>query len=230
MPFDPATMIEYNRLALLRLLAGLLAHVESTADAVQISLLPRSKRWAVLKTLRAAESAGRRLIAALAHRVTLPDYVPRPRGTGKNTRSRNTSKSSRSVGFPMFDSLPKSGAARQKRPLIEPRILSFDEPITPQIIPEAVDLSPDDLIDSSSVYGRIHGLQRALEDLEARAKRFAQELKRRRHPACQRPKRATGLRPGLPPGYRKRITHEIDEILRDCMELERWMQKTPDTS
>lgn len=230
MPFDPAAMIEYNRLVLLRLLAGLLARTESAFDAVLVDMMPRSVRWAVLKTLRATESAGRRLIAALAHRIILPDYVPRPRGTVEKPRLQNKSKSARPKSFPMFDSLPKSGKTWQKRPLIEPRILSFDEPITPQIIPESVNLSPDDLIDSTSILGRIHALEKALEDIEGRARRFAQELKRRRHPTCHRKRRVTGLRPGAPPGYRKRITHEIDEILRDCMELERWMRKAPDTS
>ena len=230
MPFDPAAMIDYNRLVLLRLLAELLARIESASDAVSVDMMPRSVRWAVLKTLRTAESAGRRLIAALAHRITLPDYMPRPRGTIEKQRIQNKSKPARLKSFPMFDSLPKSGQTRQKRPLIEPRILSFDEPITPQIIPASVDPSPDDLIDPTSIVGRIHALEKALEDIEGRAKRFAQELKRRRHPACRRKRRVTGLRPGSPPGYRNRITHEIDEILRDCMELERWMQKAPNTS
>ena len=45
----------------------------------------------------------------------------------------------------------------------------------------------------------------------------------------QSPKFSSPLRPGPPPGHRKRQIHAIDEILTDCHGLA-WHAMKPDTS
>ena len=54
----------------------------------------------------------------------------------------------------------------------------------------------------------------ALENLPRQAKRLARWQARPME--ARRPRLATPLRPGRPPGHRKRQTHEVDEILKEC--------------
>ena len=229
MSYAAADMIERNRLALLRLLAGLFVMAGVGADGGRIDKLPRHVRRVLLFMLRPIESSARRLVAARGHEVEVGNSDDTASPERSKTASRKkTSKSGRNAGFPMFDALPNTGTKpRRKRPVIEPRILSFDEPFTPQVVPEKSEPMPDDLIDSSRLRRRMAALQKALEDLDGRAKRFARELARRRSISPKR-KRVTGLRP-FPAGYRHGEDEEIDRILRECMTLERRSQKAPDT-
>ncbi len=52
---------------------------------------------------------------------------------------------------------------------------------------------------------------------------------RLRREAMKAPKFKSPLRPGPPPGRRKRHIHEVDEVLAECHGLARWAME-PDTS
>ena len=94
--------------------------------------------------------------------------------------------------------------------------------------------TPDDEISAASLCLRMHALHAALEDLPGQAKRMA---KLQARIACQ--PRQVGkfplrvMRPGLPPGFRKRQKHEVDEVLAECHRLVFMAEedfKPPDTS
>ena len=71
------------------------------------------------------------------------------------------------------------------------------------------------MVDATGVCRRLAALRRALDDIDAEARRLARWRARRdREP--YRIGRLSPMRPGYPPGRRKRQIHEVDEILRNC--------------
>ena len=87
--------------------------------------------------------------------------------------------------------------------------------------------SPDGLVNASRLGRRLQVLKLALDDLPRQARRMARWRMRRE--AMKAPKFKSPLRPGPPPGRRKRHIHEIDEVLAECHGLARWAME-PDTS
>ena len=59
-------------------------------------------------------------------------------------------------------------------------------------------------------------LKAALEDVPRQAKRLMRWQARRRQIQTLKPIFATPLRPGNPPGYRQKPTHEVDRVLKEC--------------
>ena len=88
-------------------------------------------------------------------------------------------------------------------------------------------LRTDDTVNAKPLCRRLAAIKRALEDLPRQARRFARW--RARPIEARRPQLATPLRLGRPPGFRKRQTHEVDEILNECHWLARNVP-APDTS
>jgi len=94
--------------------------------------------------------------------------------------------------------------------------------------------TPEDDISATSLCRRMNALMAALQDLDGQALRMAKlhaRMKRQKPEVGKFPLRP--LRPGLPPGYRQRQKHEVDEVLADC----HWLALTaqhdfgpPDTS
>jgi hypothetical protein len=109
--------------------------------------------------------------------------------------------------------------------------------------------SPDDPIDAARLALRLEALAVALDDLPGQAKRFARWKARRDAMIAQR-KEAGGegaqkkevgkgagrffrlwpLRPGRPPGWRRKPVHEVHEVLNVLHGLAFWALETPDTS
>jgi hypothetical protein len=82
-------------------------------------------------------------------------------------------------------------------------------------------------VDATRLLRRLATLQRALETLPAQAKRMARWIARRaRMPGFIF---RSPLRPGPPPGHRKRPTDEIDFVLNECHGLA-WDALREDTS
>ena len=76
-------------------------------------------------------------------------------------------------------------------------------------------------------------LAEQLQDLEMSAAELARQAKRlvrwqQRRKASPWPKSTSPLRPGHPPGYRRKPIHEVDEVLIECEALA-WdaMKPTP---
>jgi hypothetical protein len=147
---------------------------------------------------------------------------------------RGGGETARSPGFRLFDPLPRWGRRARPRACGVPRISvpGFTQPF-PIRLP-----SPDDPVDAARLTLRLEALASALDDLPGQARRFARWRARRDAAnALARQGRPTGrscrfspLRPGRPPGGRRKPVHEVHEVLDVVHGLAFWALKSPDTS
>jgi hypothetical protein len=191
-----------------------------------VSRLPWPTYRAVLRVLRPAESALRRLIVVAARSVVLKPVASRPRTKGlvkaAKTRQGGTP---RLPSFQLFDPQPRFRQPRRKAPRrAGPRIHMFNAdgefitigaPLRPAKAPAPPRAkSPDGLVNASRLIRRLEALEAALSDLPRQALRLARW--RMREAASENPSFKRSIRPGLPPGHRKRDTHLVDELLSEC--------------
>ena len=73
---------------------------------------------------------------------------------------------------------------------------------------------PDGLVDAERLIRRLEALKLALEDLPGQARRLARWRARREN--APSPKFKSPLRPGRPPGYRRKPVHLVDDVLTEC--------------
>ena len=221
--------IDYHREVLLRLLAGLFAMAGLNVGGV-VARLPKPVQLAIMRTLRPAESALRRLIVMMALDMAMPEYTPRSAPTGAIPRG--DKREGRIPPFRLFDprkSFPElSQGGRRPKPGPGPRIFLFDgSDMRPEPTPEKPARDPED---AASLCARMLAMQKALEDMPKQARRMLRALAKRAK-APPGPRRYGPLRPGLPPGYCERRGLEIDEILFTCDLMARQaMAAPPDTS
>jgi hypothetical protein len=81
---------------------------------------------------------------------------------------------------------------------------------------------PDGLVNAQHLTRRLLALKYALDNLPNQARRLARWQAKRnflRQKFPLRPLRLSPFRPGLPPGFRARQTHEVDDILKECQGL-----------
>jgi hypothetical protein len=198
-----------------------------------VSRIPQPLHRAVLRVLRPAESAVRRLvvIAARGLVVKVAPSRPMPKGQmiGKGGGGRFSS-------FQLFDprkDFPELRQHRIKYAKNPPRIHFFGPDSTVEALwavrlPVAAPAPPpDELVNAESLTRRLQALKSALENLPRQARRMARWRVRRE--SMKSPKFKSPLRPGPPPGHRKRQIHPIDEILADCHWLA-WDAMKTDTS
>jgi len=198
------------------------------ADAA--SRIPRSLHSGVL---RPAESAVRRLIVIAARGLVVKVTPSRPMPKGQKIRK---GEGSRYPSFQLYDTrkdFPELRQPRVKYAKHPPRILFFGPdsrvddlwPGRPPIAAPAP--RSDGLVNAERISRRLQALKLALDDLPRQARRMARWRVRRE--TAKSPKFKSPLRPGRPPGSRKKPTHEVDEILTDCHGLACWAME-PDTS
>jgi hypothetical protein len=295
---DWTLAIEKNREALKRILAMLVAMVaaanggsaggqftlfpqkgsdasgQAQAEKSKLSpalTLPRHLHRFVLRLLRPAEAAARRLIVIAARGLVVALPPPRLRntkpkpilnrkngfGTGVVIRpgplpewaQALAPKRSSSLSLSLLDPLKHFGVRRRSvKPGAVPRIWSFDDrqlnplfsrPHRPD--PVLLPPTPDDPLDASRLYRRLEAIGRVLDDLPRQAKRLARWQARR--DAVQtndndatvahskdRFQRLSPMRPGHPPGWRRRSTHEVYGILNELQGLAVWARERPNTS
>jgi hypothetical protein len=197
------------------------------------SRIPKPLHSAVLLVLRPAESALRRLIVIAARGVVVKVAPSRPMPKGHIT---GKGGGSRLPSFQLFDmrkNFPELRQRRVKYAKHPPRILflgpdsKVDDlwPGRPRIAAPAP--PSDGLVNAERIGRRLQALKSALEDLPRQARRMARWRVRRE--AMPSPKFKSPLRPGPPPGRRKRQIHPSDEILANCHWLA-WEAMKPDTS
>jgi hypothetical protein len=245
--------------------------------------LPRHLHRSVLRLLRPAEAAARRLIFVAARGLVVKVGPPRRRkpnakpllnrknGFGTNVVIRPgplpewaralAPKRSSTVSLPLFDPLKRFGVRRRyvKQGNI-PRIsLLGDRPFNPLFarphLPDPVPQppSPDDPLDASRLHRRLEAIGRALDDLPGQAKRFARWQARRDARVAQRRdhdtadsqgggevdrggngsrrlQRLSPMRPGRPPGWRRKPDHGVYEVLNDIHGLAVCVRDAADTS
>ncbi len=235
-------MTENYRLALLRVVAGLFASAGMGHDAAIIEKLPRHVRNAILLILRPAESAARRIAAIVARDMAVPEYVAPPKRKRSGNKGTGEKRGSRAPQFCLIDPrkyfpelYPNRRKPRRKPkangstdPHIQVRLGTFDG--EPDFIlwsePKAV-LTPEDEVSAKALCRRLLALKLALEDMPKQAKRYVREVAKRKA-AAPGPKSVPPLRMGLPPGYRRKHLHKVDEILWDCHCLIRQEPRPPD--
>jgi hypothetical protein len=259
--------IEKNREALKRILAALVA-MAALADG-RAGTLPRHLHRAVLRLLRPAEAATRRLVIAAARGIVVAPPRPRkakpaptilhngvgtgilmppgvvgpppltPPLTGEGVAHvsespsplrggvRGGGKSASPLGFQLLDPLRLPS---RRRPVASgvPRI-SVPGYSAPFSLPPPP--SPNDPVNAARLGLRIAALATALDDLPAHARRFARwRASREAQKGESRPRRLWPLRPGRPPGWRRRPGHEVDDVLNNAHGLAFWALQHPDTS
>ena len=193
--------------------------------------IPQSLHRAVLRVLRPAESAVRRLIVVAARGVVVELAPSRPMPAGKviGKGGGNSPPS-----FQLFDPRKRLKPVRaMKFRRLEPRIHFFDyDPRVAALFPAPRPVvepppPPDGLVNGQRIARRLQALKLALDDLPRQARRLVRLQQRRK--ASPWPKSTSPLRPGRPPGYRKKPIHEVDEVLTECDDLACEALK-PDTS
>jgi hypothetical protein len=186
--------IEKNRQALKRILVTLVAMIEVGGD--RHATLPRHVHRLVLRLLRPAESAARRLIMLASRGLVvalLPSRIAKPKpksifvrngvGTGiVLASSRRPDRSPpRALSLPLLDPLKRRGARpRYVKKANMPRVSLFDDrpfnplfnrPRQPDPVPSAP--SPDDPLDATRLRCRLEAIASVLDDLPRHARRLA---------------------------------------------------------
>jgi len=210
--------------------------------------LPRRLHRAVLALLRPAEAAARRLIIVAARGLVVPPLGSRSAKAGSPAGNAgkpgltmglppSRKMSRRAPALPLFDPLPSWNRRARPAALGVPRISvpGFSRPF-----PIPLPLSPEDAVDATRLALRLAALACALDDLPDHARRFARRRARQAPAAAgdqdslaARPvrfRRRWPLRPGRPPGWRRRPSHEVHEVLNDVHGLAFWALESPDTS
>ncbi len=229
---DWALAIERNRDALQRIVLALFAMI-GLAEGARVERLPWPLYRAVLALLRPAEAAVRRLIIVAARGMVMKapavhavHAVPaRPIITGKGGGR---------VPFRLHDPRQRASCNRghpTRGP--EPRIHVFEggfDPRVPLFQRQAIAaLAPEQNTTAGAqpLCHRLLAIKGALEDLPRQARRYVRW--RAKPIEARRPKLFSTLRPGAPPGFNRKPSHEVHEILSEC----HWLASTvlvPDTS
>ena len=218
---DWARAIEINQTALTRIVAALIAMVGLAAEGA-MARLPRPLYRRALRVLRPAESAVRRLIVIAAQGVAVKPFSVRPMPRGL-TLARNAGAR---ASFQLFDPRKRFGSVRVRStgPKTGPRVFVFGTgPLVPLFQPrESRDGEPeidDGMVGAERLSRRLQAIKMALENLPRQAKRLKRWQARRDR--MRSPRFRSPLRPGLPPGYRKKPRHEVDAVLIECHGLVR---------
>ena len=213
-------------------LKGIIAALFAMLGDATVARIPQPLYRAVLRVLRPAESAVRRLIVIVARGLVVKVVPSRPMLKGQIIRKGGTPRFS----FQLFDTRKDFPELRQhsvKYAKHPPRILFFGDDsrvdsLWPAPQPVAAPISPPDgLVNAERLSRRLQALKLALDDLPRQARRMARWRMRREN--MKSPKFKSPLRPGPPPGRRKRPIHEVDEVLAECHWLA-WDALKPDTS
>jgi hypothetical protein len=213
---DWARAITRNSEALRGIIEALFAMLGLTGDAA-VGRIPRPLHTTVLRILRPAESAVRRLIVIAARGLAVKPVPSRPMPAGQIVGRSGNSRTS----FQLFD--PRKNFAKRRRRTfarIGPRIHVFgsdSRPVARWPSPQpSADRAPepDGLVNAERLTRRLEALKLALDDLPRQAKRLARwRMKREK---AEAPKFTSPLRPGRPPGSRRTPDHKIDDVLAEC--------------
>lgn len=245
-----------NRAALLRIVAVLFVYAgldEGGADVV-----PRRVWRRIMRLLRPAEAAVRRLIVIAAQGIAIelpkprveepPASIGRPSATGVVVIREGVNLGLARIWRPQPAVPPKPASALPAFALTDPprrfdtKAWDGQRPFPPDGFEWA---DPDEAVSARNLCRRLLALKQALDDLPRCATRLARLMARRDLAskavqggfapagAGQRlaaygkegPKRAGAsrryghlppMRLGHPPGWRRRATREVDDVLREC--------------
>jgi hypothetical protein len=243
MEFDWDRAIKRNNDALLSVVAALFA-MAGIVEGSAATKLPYHIYRGILLVLRPAESAVRRLVLIASRGLVVKPRMPSPVRWGFSVPAR-AEGSIRAQAFQLIDPLKRFEWLKPKRgPRTNPRIRSFGDyqPLCVLFERQAeLEKEREKLRKKYAepgpperLFRRLHALKGALDDLPRQAKRLARWRARRDFIiASKGPRkhiRNAQMRPGLPPGWRERRLHDVDDILKECHQLAIYACKTPNTS
>jgi len=221
--------VERNRAALARIVAVLFVY--AGLDEGGANTLPRHVWRRILRLLRPAESAVRRLIVIAARGVTVE--APKHRVEKAPTASEQM----QAAGLLVIQKGMNFGLARawseQQAPVAPkaatPAISAFTLTDPPRRFDklawdgqrpfprDGFELAdPDEEVDAARLCRRLRTLKHALDDLPSHAMRLARREARR---ALAAKHHVPALRRGHPPGRRRKPTHRVDDIMLECHDL-----------
>lgn len=221
---DWARAIDINRAVLLRIIATLVAMIEAQGG---VALVPVPVHRAMVRLLRPAESAVRRLILIAARKVVVMPALQKPvavREWPDGLVIARATERKRRAAFRLFDPIRQFGGIRDgapgpglaKFPVIrtiglDPRIPAFlrgEAPKPPSL--------PAGFISVQKISSRIAAVSHAVNNIPREAKRLMRLLGK-----SAPDKRKPVLRPGPPPGGVKKPRDEIHLVLKECHALAR---------
>jgi hypothetical protein len=226
--FDWARAIAINRDALIAVVEAIFRLLGLEGEAT-LERLPHYLHRRALRLLRPAESAARRVIVMAARGLAVgpaPALRPRPAGVvPQKAKAPTTPGRPRRPAFQLHDPRKRfterrrASPARHRLPRIS--VLGFDPPVADlwPASPPAANTTPLDdegLINARPLCRRLQALKAALDDVPRQAQRLVRWRARRERDGALRPLFVTPLRPGLPPGYRKKPVREVDYLLLEC--------------
>jgi hypothetical protein len=234
---DWAKAIDHNQTALARIVAALFAMVGLTVGGT-MERPPNAVRLAVLRILRPAESAVRRLIVIAAHGLAVKLPAQRSWPAGRKIAAKG-SGTSRPPAFKLFDSRKRfeglNGFAPKRRKAGPVPRITFIEPVSgydpriPMFKAAAEQAAraaaaaarplakPRAAAAGLGLARRLQAIAAALSDIPKEALRLARWRERRARNL--KAKFQDPVRIGKPPGHRKTPVHEVDGILNDCHSL-----------
>jgi len=239
---DWALAIERNSEALKGIVAALFAMLGLEGEAPKLRL-PRSVHSAVLRVLRPAEYAMRRLIVIAARGLVVKLAPSRPRPMPAGLIGKGGQGGPSRPSFQLFDprkNFPELRQHHRRFTRNSPRIHIFGDDLwgnDPTVAslwairrPRAIADAPppsDGLVNAARLSRRLQALKLALDDLPRQARRLARwRVKRENMPS---PKFKSPIRPGPPPGGRRKPVHPIDKVVTECHYLA-WEAERADTS
>jgi hypothetical protein len=196
-----AEAVEKYRLALTPIVAQILAMIGVVNNRV------------VERILRPTESALRRLIVIASRSLVVKPLAKRPMPKGKVIARKASGK----ISFPLFDKRKHFNfiAIQPANPLI--------------VYVKTYEANPFNLFGSLNMprrfktevrdktvqlNRRLAAVTYALENLPSQARRMARWIAKRK--TIDKPKFTSPMRPGRAPGYRRKSTEELDQILDNC--------------
>ena len=226
---DYALAIRRNRDQLRTIVLALFALARMRVGG-NLFTLPRSTFAMIMLVLRPAESCVRRLIVIAAHGLVLKPQKPRD--------------------FVIFAHRAEDPVRAMPDGIIPTRAFKLFDPLKHFDPEDFWDVQPkwesgfnlepncsstpaldDTPLDATHIGQRLNALIRALDNLPAQARRLLRHYARRDAALkARKPTRMSAMRPGLPPGWRERKVHEIDDVLRECHGLANDRLNEPDTS
>jgi len=244
--FNWPLAIERNRDALLRVVAALF--FMAGLDEGGADMMPRRVWRRILRLLRPAESAARRLIVIAARSIEVEPPMLRaetPPTAIEQLQAAGLLVIREGIDFGLaraprsdVEKPAKSAPAFPAFPLTDPP-RRFDTRDWDGLRPfpqDGFDLADaDEEVSARHLCRRLLALKRALDDLPRQARRLARR-EARAHLASRQlqggfapaseaklkgVKQRRTLRLGHPPGHRRRPVHAVDDILRECHSLAR---------
>jgi hypothetical protein len=232
---QPLTMdwpaaIARHRDALLGVVAMMFAMLGLSETAVP-ERISRGLRNAILRTLRPAEAAVRRLIFVAAKDIEVKPSLSKPLPKDKKIPESKDQTRKRRFSFQLSDNRGViEPQPRRKLAKVGPRIHNFDDwtpgpARTPKRAPEPKDGKTSAL----RLIDRLLAIKDALENIPKQAKRLARWKARRRRQSELRIVHVIPLKAGRAPYLPDKPRNEVEEILAECHWLA-WEVRTPDTS